>query len=106
MDEVRPQPFLYVPAISNVVPTENGTDTKNVLKLNRALRFVFSIQSSAYRATYYCSEISLFSTSHLRWNRRGRWRQWCLHEVVSDTTTQPHPFAKASMKTCTDDLDG
>ena len=29
---VRPQPFLYVPAVSNVVTTGNGTGTKNVLK--------------------------------------------------------------------------
>ena len=43
--------FLYVPAISNAVTTRNGTGTKYVLKWNRALRFVFSIQSSAYGAT-------------------------------------------------------
>ena len=34
---VRPQPFLYVPAVSNVVTTGNGTGTNNVLKWNRAL---------------------------------------------------------------------
>ena len=38
--------FLYVPAVSNVVTTLNSTGTKNVLKLNRALQFVFGIQSS------------------------------------------------------------
>ena len=43
--------FLYVPAVLNVVTTGNGTDTKNVLKLNRALGFEFSIQSSVYGAT-------------------------------------------------------
>ena len=29
---VRPQPFLYVPAVSNVVTNGNSTGTKNVLK--------------------------------------------------------------------------
>ena len=43
--------FYYVPAISNVVPTGNSAGTKNVLKLNHALGFVFSIQSSVYGAT-------------------------------------------------------
>ena len=41
--------FLYVPAVSNVVTNGKGTGTKNVLR-NRALGFVFSIQSSAYSA--------------------------------------------------------
>ena len=53
--------FLYVPAVSNVVTTGNGTGTKNVLKLNRALGFVFSIQSSVYGATTV-TKVSLFST--------------------------------------------
>ena len=43
--------FLYVPAVLNVVTTGNGTGTKNVLKLNRALGFEFSIQSPVYGAT-------------------------------------------------------
>ena len=43
--------FLYVPPVSNVVTTGNCTGTKNVLKWNLALRFVFSIQSSVYGAT-------------------------------------------------------
>ena len=43
--------FLYVPAVSNVVTTGNGTGTKNVIKWNRALGFEFSIQSSVYGAT-------------------------------------------------------
>ena len=29
--------FLYVPAVSNIVTTGNGTGTKNVLKWNHAL---------------------------------------------------------------------
>ena len=37
--------FLYVPAVSNVVTIGNGTGTKNVLKWNRTLGFVFSIPS-------------------------------------------------------------
>ena len=37
--------IVYMPAISNVVTTGNGTGTKNVLKRNRALGFEFSIQS-------------------------------------------------------------
>ena len=53
--------FLYVPAISNVVTTGNGTGTKNVLKWNRALGFEFSIQSSVYGATTV-AKVSLFST--------------------------------------------
>ena len=53
--------FLYVPAVSNVVITGNGTGTKNVLKWNRALWFVFSIQSSVYGATTVV-KVSLFST--------------------------------------------
>ena len=40
--------FLYVPAILNVII---GTSTKNILKLNRALGFEFSIQSSVYGAS-------------------------------------------------------
>ena len=47
---VRPQPFLYVPAVSNVVTTGNGTGTINVLKWNRVLGFEVSIRR------YYCSE--------------------------------------------------
>ena len=43
--------FLYVPAISNVVTTGNGTGIKNVLKWNRALGFEFSIQYSVFVAT-------------------------------------------------------
>ena len=37
---VRPLPFLYVPAVLNVVTNGNSTGTKNVLKWNRALGFV------------------------------------------------------------------
>ena len=58
---VRPLPFLYVPAVLNVVTTGNGMGTKNVLKWNRALRFEFSIQSSVYGATTV-AKVSLFST--------------------------------------------
>ena len=53
--------FLNVPAVLNVVTNGNGTGTKNVLKLNRALRFEFSIQSSVYGATTV-AKINLFST--------------------------------------------
>ena len=53
--------FLYVPAVLNVVTTGNGMGTKNVLKLNRALGFEFSIQSSVYGATTV-AKVSLFST--------------------------------------------
>ena len=58
---VRPLPFLYLPAVSNVVTTGNGTGTKNVLKWNRALGFEFSIQSSVYVATTV-AKVSLFPT--------------------------------------------
>ena len=58
---VRPQPFLYVPAVLYVETTGNGTGTKNVLKWNRALGFEFSIQSSVYGATTV-AKVSLFST--------------------------------------------
>ena len=53
--------FLYMPGVSNVVTTRNGTGTKNVLKWNRALGFVFSIQSSVYSAITV-AKVSLFST--------------------------------------------
>ena len=53
--------FLYVPAVLNVVTNGNGSGTKNVLKWNRALGFVFSIKSSVYGATTVAKE-SLFST--------------------------------------------
>ena len=53
--------FLYVPAVSNVVTTGNGTGTKNVLKWNRALGFEFSIQSSVFVATTV-AKVKLFST--------------------------------------------
>ena len=58
---VRPQPFFYVPAGSNVVTNGNGTGTKNVLIWNRALGVEFSIQSSVYGATTV-AKVSLFST--------------------------------------------
>ena len=41
--------FLYVPAASNVVTNGNDTGTKNILK-DRALGFVFSMQSFVYGA--------------------------------------------------------
>ena len=53
--------YLYVSAVSNIVTTGNGTDTKNVLKCNRVLRFVFSIQSSIYGATTV-AKVRVFST--------------------------------------------
>ena len=53
--------FLYVPAVSNIVTTGNGTGTKNVLKWNRAHGFEFSIQSSVYGATTV-AKVSVFST--------------------------------------------
>ena len=48
--------FLYVPAVLNVVTTGNGSGTKNVLKLNRALGFEFSIHPIFCLRCYYCSE--------------------------------------------------
>ena len=53
---VRPLPFLYVPAVLNVVTTGNCRGTKNVLKWNE-----FSIQSLVYGATTV-AKVSLFST--------------------------------------------
>ena len=51
---VRPQPFLYVPAVSNVVTNGNGTGTKNVLK--RTVRSGLSLVSSLLSSRrYYCS---------------------------------------------------
>ena len=58
---VSPLPFLYVPAVLNVVTTGNGTGTKNVLNWNRVLGFEFSIQSSVYGAITV-TKVSLFST--------------------------------------------
>ena len=57
---VKPPPFLYMPAVLNIVTNGNGTSTKNVLKWNRALEFEFSIQSSVYGATTV-AKVSLFS---------------------------------------------
>ena len=52
---VRPQPFLYVPAISNVVTNGNGTGIKNVLK--GSVRLGLSLVSSLVSLQrYYCSE--------------------------------------------------
>ena len=53
--------FLYVPAVSNVLTTRNGTGTKNVLKWKRSLGFEFSIQSFVYGTTTV-AKVSLFST--------------------------------------------
>ena len=53
--------FLYVPAVSNVVTTGNGTSTKNIFKWNHALGFEFSIQSSVFVATTI-AKVNLFST--------------------------------------------
>ena len=52
---VRPQPFLYVPAVSNGVTNGNGMGTKNVL--NGTVRFGLSLVSSLLSLRrYYCSE--------------------------------------------------
>ena len=56
----RPQPVFVVPVISNVVTNGNSTGTKNALR-NRALGFVFSIQSSVYGAITV-AKISPFPT--------------------------------------------
>ena len=53
--------FLYVPAVLKLVTTGNGTDTRNILKWNRALGLEFSIQYSVYGATTV-AKVSLFST--------------------------------------------
>ena len=53
---VRLQPFLYVPAVSNVVTNGNGTGTKNVLKGTVCLGLsLVSSLLSVYGATN-CSE--------------------------------------------------
>ena len=52
--------FLYVPAVLNVVTDGNGTATKNVLKLNRALGFEFSIQPSVYGTTTVAQSKPIF----------------------------------------------
>ena len=54
--------ILYVPAVSNVVTTGNGTGTK-CFKRNRALGFEFSIQSSVVVATTV-AKVNLFSPGH------------------------------------------
>ena len=43
--------FLYVPAVSNVVTTGNGSGTNCFKMEHRALGFEFSIQSSVFGAT-------------------------------------------------------
>ena len=46
---VRPQSYLYVPAVSNVVTNGNGMGTKNVLKgtVHLGLCLVSSVLSTA-----------------------------------------------------------
>ena len=52
---IRPQPFWYVPAVSNVVTNGNGTGTKNILK--GIVRFGLSLVSSLLSSRrYYFSE--------------------------------------------------
>ena len=58
---VRPLPFLIRASSLIVVTTGNGTGTKNVLKWNCVLGFVFSIQSSVHGTTTV-AKVSLFST--------------------------------------------
>ena len=52
---VRPQPFLYVPAVSNTVSNGKRKGTKNVLKgtVRLGLSLVSGLLSSW---CYYCSE--------------------------------------------------
>ena len=52
--------ILYVPGVSNIVTTGNGTGTKNIFEWSRALQFVFSIQFSVYVATT-AAKLSPFS---------------------------------------------
>ena len=60
---VRPLPFLlYVPAVSNVVTTGNGTGTK-CFKMEPMLGFEFSIHSSVFGATTV-AKVILFSPGH------------------------------------------
>ena len=47
--------FLYVPAVSYIVTTGNGTGTKNVLKRNCACGFVFRYPIFCLQR-YYCSD--------------------------------------------------
>ena len=56
---VRPQSFLYVPAVLNIVTNGNGTGTKTVLK--ETVRFGFSLVSSLRGATTVV-KVKLFST--------------------------------------------
>ena len=58
---VSPLPFFIRASSFKRITTGNGTNTKNVLKLNRALGFEFSIQSSVYGATTVV-KVSLIST--------------------------------------------
>ena len=60
-EELGHSHFLYVPTVSNVVTTGNGMGTKNVLKWNRVLWFVYSNQFSVYGATTIV-KVSFFST--------------------------------------------
>ena len=58
---VSPLPFLIRASSFKRSNHWNGAGTKNVLKWNRALGFVFSIQPSVYGATIV-AKVSLFST--------------------------------------------
>ena len=59
---VRPQLFLYSPAVSNVVTYGNGMGTKNVLKetVHLGLSLVSSLLSMY--GTLTVANVSLFST--------------------------------------------
>ena len=59
---VRPLPFLYLPAVLNVVTTGNSTGTKNVLKWKRVLGLEFSIQSTVYGTTTVVNVILYLDT--------------------------------------------
>ena len=54
--------FIYVPAVSNVEATGNGTGTTIYFKLNRALGFAFIIQSYVYDTTVV--KVSIFLPGH------------------------------------------
>ena len=52
--------FIYMPVVLSVVSIGNGMGTKNVLKWNCALGFVFNIQCFVYGTTTV-AKVSLFS---------------------------------------------
>ena len=93
---VRPQPFLYVPAVSNVVTNGNGMDTKNVLK--GTVRFGLSLVTRLLSLQrYYYSESKTILYLHTVYRKFLLYvsveinplKHWCFGCLIADVYSQP-----------------